>query len=75
MDVWPRSTLDNLQFFFWRLPFSQPPMQSLRLYPMRFFNPFLPGTVEHLSYISHVIEMWIFEYPVQAISDLMLGFF
>ncbi len=30
------------------------------------FNPFLPITVEHLSYLSQVIEIWILKYPVHC---------
>ena len=34
---------------------------------------FLPITVEHQSYLTQVSEIWILEYPVQAISDLLLN--
>ncbi len=43
------------------------------IHPM--FYLFLPITVQHLSYLSQVIEIWILEYTVpyvQAISDRML---
>jgi hypothetical protein len=36
-------------------------------------NPFLPITVEHLSYFSQVIEIWILNFPVKngcAKSDI-----
>ncbi len=36
------------------------------------FNPFLPIALKHLSYLTQV-KNWILEYPVQAISDLLLN--
>jgi hypothetical protein len=32
-------------------------------------------SVELLSYLTEVIEIWILEYPVQAISDRTLDIF
>jgi hypothetical protein len=34
-----------------------------------YFNPFWPITVEHISYLSQVIEIWNLEFPVKGISD------
>jgi hypothetical protein len=31
-------------------------------------NPFLPTTIEHLSYLSKVVEIWILEFHAQTIS-------
>jgi hypothetical protein len=36
-------------------------------------DPFLSITVEHLSYLTQAIYIWIFEYLVQAVSDLLLN--
>ncbi len=36
------------------------------------FNPFLPITPEHLSYLWQIIEIWILVHPVQAFSDRTL---
>jgi hypothetical protein len=33
----------------------------------------LPITIERLSYLTQVIEIWIFEYPLQAVYELMLN--
>ncbi len=38
-----------------------------------FINPFLPITVEHLSYLTQVIEICVLEYPVKVVSDLSLS--
>ncbi len=35
-------------------------------------NTFLPITMEHLSYLTQVIKIWILEYPIQAVFDLSL---
>ncbi len=46
------------------------------LYLLRTFrclNPFLASKLEHLSYQYHNIQIWILEYPIQAISDLWLN--
>ncbi len=37
------------------------------------FNPLLPVTVEHLSYLIQSLKIWSREYPVQAVSDLILN--
>ncbi len=36
---------------------------------MMFLNSFLSITVEHLSYLSQFIGIWVIEYPVQVFSD------
>jgi hypothetical protein len=37
------------------------------------FNPFLSITVEHLSYLTQVSEIWILKYLVQAVSARRLN--
>jgi hypothetical protein len=53
------------------------PRKPLEEYPNlknETLHPFLAITVEHLSYLTQIIEIWILKYPikVQAIPDLTL---
>jgi hypothetical protein len=38
-------------------------------------NPFLPITVEQLSYLTLVTEIWILKYPLQDVSYLTLNIY
>jgi hypothetical protein len=55
--------------------FSRKPLEEYPHLKNETLHPFLAITVEHLSYLTQVIEIWILKYPiqVQAIPDLTLN--
>jgi hypothetical protein len=55
--------------------FSRKPLEEYTHLKNETLHPFLAITVEHLSYLTQVIEIWILKYPiqVQTIPDLTLN--
>ncbi len=59
------SAISNVLYEVAQLPFYTKEIAWLQ--------PFLPITVDHLSYLSQPIEIWILKYPLQAVSDISLN--